>query len=164
MYLAYCGLCHHVTVTYVSQKNEPRDFVVSPTKKKEKRQIEMRGATSAVVAAFPVLAAVALSVVLVAAAAIATVLLCCRRTGLHSCHHHHCRPCHHHRHDIQSPSPRCPCLVAHPLLLSLQLSLPCHPCSHRCCCRLVNPALALTAIPAAAVAAAQPPSLPLSLP
>ena len=116
----------------------------------------MRGTASAVATAFPVLAAVALAVVLVAAAAIARVPLCCCRTVLRSCHYRHCRPRHHHCHDIQSPSPRCPCLVAYPLLLSLQLSLPCHPRSHRCCCHRVNPALALADIAATAIAAAQP--------
>ena len=123
---------------------------------------EMSGAVSAVATVFLVLATVALAVVLVAAAAIAAVPLCCCCTVLCSCHHRHCRPRHHHRRDIQLPSPCCPCLVAYPLLLSLQLSLPCCPCSHHCCCRRVNPALALAAIAAAFVAAVQPLSLPPS--
>ena len=125
---------------------------------------EMSGAVSAVATVFLVLATVALAVVLVAAAAIAAVPLCCCCTVLCSCHHRHCRPRHHHRRDIQSPSPRCPRLVTYPLLLSLQLSLPCHPRSHRCCCHRVAPVLAHAAIAAAAVAAAQPLSLPPSSP
>jgi hypothetical protein len=92
------------------------------------------------------------------------VPLCCCCTVLCSRHHRHCRPCHHHCHDIQSPSPCFHCLAAYPLLLSLQLSLPCHPRSCCCCCQRVAPALALAAIATAAVAAMQPLSSPPLLP
>ena len=121
---------------------------------------EMSGAASAVATVFLLLATVALAVVLVAAAAIAAVPLCCCCTVLCSRHHRHCRPCHRHCHDIQSPSPCFHCLATYPLLLSLQLSLPCQPRSCRCCCRRVAPALALAAITTAAVAVTQPLSLP----
>ncbi len=59
---------------FIEQKNKPRDFVVSPTRKKENKT-EIRGTASAVAAAFPILTAVALAVVFVAAAAIARVPL-----------------------------------------------------------------------------------------
>ena len=118
----------------------------------------MRGATSVIAAAFPVLDAGALAVilVLVVATTIATVPRCCRCAARRSCHHHCCfwpSP------QYQVVATALPSLATPPSLLSSQLSLPRCPRSCRYCCRRVAPTLALAVVASAAVSATQPPSL-----